>query len=68
MVTFIMFYFREYNELPENVKEVSTLEMRFRAVLNGDSPDISSIYVGDEFYMFIEYKGGRYCIFFFILY
>ncbi|XP_056009604.1 uncharacterized protein LOC125681625 [Ostrea edulis] len=51
--------FQETNskQLPENFKEVGDVEMRFKAVDNKNAPDISSIYVGDEFYMFLTYMG-----------
>ncbi|CAG2188292.1 unnamed protein product [Mytilus edulis] len=31
--------------------------MRFKADNNIDLPDISEVYIGDEFYMFLQYKG-----------
>lgn len=48
-----------YNNLPENNMEVNGVEMRFKAVNDKDSPDINTIYVGDEFYMFLEYMGTK---------
>lgn len=39
--------------------EVGSVEMRFKAVNDKDSPDINTIYVGDEFFMFLEYKGSK---------
>ncbi|XP_056009607.1 uncharacterized protein LOC125681623 [Ostrea edulis] len=45
------------HQLPKNYKEVDGVEMRFKAADNPDAPDISSIYVGDEFYMFLKYMG-----------
>ncbi|XP_034316831.2 uncharacterized protein [Magallana gigas] len=33
--------------------------MRFKAVNDINSPDINTIYVGDEFFMFLEYKGTK---------
>lgn len=48
-----------YKNLPENNMEVNGVEMRFKAVNDKDSPDINTIYVGDEFYMFLEYMGTK---------
>ncbi|XP_056009606.1 uncharacterized protein LOC130046456 [Ostrea edulis] len=45
------------HQLPQNYKEVDGVEMRFKAVKKTNAPDISSIYVGDEFYMFLTYMG-----------
>lgn len=36
--------------------------MRFKAVNDINSPDINTIYVGDEFFMFLEYKGSKCCL------
>ncbi|XP_062611004.1 uncharacterized protein LOC134272853 [Saccostrea cucullata] len=52
-----VFQGRVYNQLPDNYKEVSPVEMRFKAVNDLSAPDISSVYIGDEFYMFIKYMG-----------
>uniref|UniRef100_A0A8W8LB30 ZP domain-containing protein n=1 Tax=Magallana gigas TaxID=29159 RepID=A0A8W8LB30_MAGGI len=49
----------EFNGLPENTMEVDGVEMRFKDVNNKNAPDINSIYVGDEFFMFLEYKGEQ---------
>lgn len=49
----------KFNGLPENNMEVDGVEMRFKAVNDINSPDINTIYVGDEFFMFLEYKGGK---------
>ncbi|XP_062586618.1 uncharacterized protein LOC134248222 [Saccostrea cucullata] len=46
-----------YNQLPNNYKEVASVEMRFKAVNNMKAPDINTVYIGDEFYMFIKYMG-----------
>ncbi|XP_061187822.1 uncharacterized protein LOC133195867 [Saccostrea echinata] len=46
-----------YNKLPDNYKEVASVEMRFKAVNDTAAPDISTVYIGDEFYMFIKYMG-----------
>lgn len=43
--------------------EVGSVEMRFKAVNNTNAPDINTIYVGDEFFMFLEYKGSKYFYF-----
>lgn len=48
-----------YNVLPENNMEVDDVEMRFKAVNNKNAPDINTIYVGEEFFMFLEYKGEQ---------
>ncbi|XP_052691727.1 uncharacterized protein LOC128169664 [Crassostrea angulata] len=50
---------KEYNALPVNNMEVDDVEMRFKAVNDINSPDIASIYVGDEFFMFLEYMGEK---------
>lgn len=50
---------KEYNALPVNYMEVDSVEMRFKAVNNTNAPDINTIYVGDEFFMFLEYKGTK---------
>lgn len=49
----------EFNVLPVNNMEVDGVEMRFKADNNINSPDINAIYVGDEFFMFLEYKGTK---------
>lgn len=49
----------EFNVLPTNKIEVDGVEMRFKAVNDINSPDINTIYVGDEFFMFLEYKGTK---------
>lgn len=49
----------EFNVLPKNKIEVDGVEMRFKAVNDINSPDINTIYVGDEFFMFLEYKGTK---------
>lgn len=48
-----------YNVLPENHMEVDDVEMRFKAVNNTNAPDINTIYVGEKFFMFLEYKGEQ---------
>lgn len=53
--------YSEFNVLPTNKIEVDGVEMRFKAVNDINSPDINTIYVGDEFFMFLEYKGSKYC-------
>lgn len=47
-----------YDVLSENM-EVDGVDMRFKAVNNTNSPDINTIYVGDEFFMYINYKGSQ---------
>lgn len=54
--------YSEFNVLPVNNMEVDDVEMRFKAVNKKDSPDINTIYVGDEFFMFLEYKGSKCCL------
>nr|XP_034316831.1 uncharacterized protein LOC117686226 isoform X1 [Crassostrea gigas] len=49
----------EFNVLAKNKIEVDGVEMRFKAVNDINSPDINTIYVGDEFFMFLEYKGTK---------
>eukprot|EP00105_Crassostrea_gigas_P038348 XP_019922496.1 PREDICTED: uncharacterized protein LOC109618670 [Crassostrea gigas] len=49
----------EFNVLPVNNIEVDDVEMRFKLDNSIDSPDINAIYVGDEFFMFLEYKGTK---------
>ncbi|XP_062597124.1 uncharacterized protein LOC134258591 [Saccostrea cucullata] len=46
------------HKLPENQKEVFPVEMHFKATKNIDAPDISEIYIGDEFFMFLKYTGA----------
>lgn len=48
-----------YDVLPENYMEVGSVEMRFKAVNDINFPDINTIYVGDEFFMYIKYKGSQ---------
>lgn len=48
-----------YDVLPENNIEVDDVEMRFKAVNNTNAPDINTIYIGDEFFMYIKYKGSQ---------
>lgn len=48
-----------YDVLPENNMEVEDVEMRFKAVNDSNAPDINTIYVGDEFFMYIKYKGSQ---------
>lgn len=56
----ICLFFDSYsNVLPENHMEVDDVEMRFKAVNNTNAPDINTIYVGEKFFMFLEYKGGK---------
>lgn len=55
--------YSEFNVLPKNKIEVDGVEMRFKAVNDINSPDINTIYVGDEFFMFLEYKGSKYFYF-----
>lgn len=55
----LFFFDSYYNVLPENNMEVDDVEMRFKAVNNKNAPDINTIYVGEEFFMFLEYKGGK---------
>ncbi|XP_061168352.1 uncharacterized protein LOC133177311 [Saccostrea echinata] len=43
--------------LPDNQKEVSSIEMHFKSIEDINSPDISEIYIGDEFFMFLKYTG-----------
>ncbi|XP_062588877.1 uncharacterized protein LOC134250531 isoform X2 [Saccostrea cucullata] len=45
------------HKLPDNHKEVFPVEMRFKATENIKAPDISEIYIGDEFFMFLIYTG-----------
>lgn len=39
--------------------EVDGVKMRFKAVNDTNTPDINTIYVGDEFFMYIKYKGCK---------
>uniref|UniRef100_K1QQ81 Uncharacterized protein n=1 Tax=Magallana gigas TaxID=29159 RepID=K1QQ81_MAGGI len=43
----------------QNYMEVGSVEMRFKAVNDINAPDINTIYVGDEFFMYIKYKGSQ---------
>lgn len=52
--------YRIYDVLPENNMEVEDVEMRFKAVNDSNAPDINTIYVGDEFFMYIKYKGCKF--------
>lgn len=55
----VSFYDSYYNVLPENNMEVDGVEMRFKAVNIPHAPDINTIYVGDEFFMFLNYTGSK---------
>lgn len=46
------------NVLPENNVDVDGVEMRFKAFRDVNSPDIDTIFVGDEFFMYIKYLGS----------
>lgn len=65
LLLLIFVCYREYNILPVNNMEVDGVEMRFKGVNDPNTPDINTIYVGDEFFMFLEYKGSK--LFFFII-
>lgn len=47
------------NVLPENNVDVDGVEMRFKAFRDVNSPDIDTIFVGDEFFMYIKYLGKQ---------
>lgn len=47
------------NVLPENNVDVDGVEMRFKAFQDVNSPDIDTIFVGDEFFMYIKYLGKQ---------
>lgn len=51
--------FRIHDVLPENNMEVDVVEMRFKAVNDTNTPDINTIYFGDEFFTYIKYKGCK---------
>lgn len=55
---FIYFCYRLNNVLPENNVDVDGVEMRFKAFQDVNSPDIDTIFVGDEFFMYIKYLGS----------
>jgi hypothetical protein len=38
--------------------EVDDVDMRFKEAADVMSPDISEIYIGDMFFMYIKYMGG----------
>lgn len=38
--------------------EVADVDMRFKEADYVNSPDISEIYIGDMFFMYIKYMGG----------
>lgn len=44
--------------MPENNVDVDGVEMRFKAFRDVNSPDIDTIFVGDEFFMYIKYLGS----------
>lgn len=51
--------YSEFNVLLKNKIEVDGVEMWFKVVNDINFFDINIIYVGDEFFMFFEYKGGK---------
>ena len=38
--------------------EVADVDMRFKEAADEMSPDISEVYIGDMFFMYIKYMGG----------
>lgn len=38
--------------------EIADVDMRFKEAANVKSPDISEVYIGDMFFMYIKYMGG----------
>lgn len=60
--------YSEFNVLLKNKIEVDGVEMWFKVVNDINFFDINIIYVGDEFFMFFEYKGSKCCLCFFDLY
>lgn len=52
--------YRIYDVLFENNMEVEDVEMWFKVVNDLNVFDINIIYVGDEFFMYIKYKGCKF--------
>lgn len=61
------FFYRNVASLPNVFNSIGTVEMRFKSEeastdnnkdIN-DLPDISTVYLGDKFYMYLKYIGQQ---------
>jgi hypothetical protein len=58
-LSFIYVVFNSDLDVMGNVyNEVDDVDMRFKEAADVMSPDISEIYIGDMFFMYIKYMGG----------
>lgn len=63
----IYFYYRNVALLPQVFNSIGTVEMRFKSEEASkknnknleDLPDISTVYLGDKFYMYLKYIGEQ---------
>lgn len=55
----IVICFRDQELIYEKENEIASVDMRFKGTDKMNDPDISEAFIGDEFYMFLMYKGGN---------
>lgn len=61
----IYMYYRNVASLPNVFNSIGTVEMRFKSeeattkINLEDLPDISTVYLGDKFYMYLKYIGQQ---------
>lgn len=53
-----VYNFRDTETIFSKENEVGQVDMRFKAEDDITLPDISEVYIGDKFYIFLQYKGG----------
>lgn len=51
------FHLQDKETILPKQNEIGQVDMRFKADDNIKLPDISEVYIGDKFYMFLQYKG-----------
>lgn len=56
----MLFYFSDIEQLHNVYNEIGQVEMRFKEGEGVDEPDLSQVYIGDRFYLYLKYMGGNY--------
>lgn len=56
----MFFYFSDIEQLHNVYNEIGQVEMRFKEGESLDKPDLSQVYIGDRFYLYLKYMGGKY--------
>ena len=60
-IYFIFIFIHRLEEvIPSRIVETSNIQMTFRGTGVANDPSISSLYIGDSFYMFLRYSGGKF--------